>query len=78
MIFKIPFTLSSLDKLKIRSKPFSSFAKSRNKFFLFEILEKLDISITPEEYISICIRSFLISFLAFFVVSSTVLVFLNV
>ena len=78
MKFKIPFTFLSIDKLKKKSKFFSSRLKYKKESSLKEYLTNASIDITREEYLGICLRSFTISFIILFVLSTTIFIFLHV
>lgn len=78
MKFRIPFTLSKIEKLKTRAKPFLSFIKHKKDSRLTEYLKNSSINLTREEYSAIVLRSFVISFITILIVSTTVLFFLNV
>ena len=73
MKFKIPFTFSNIETLKMRSRFISKKIKPVRKSMLGEQLKSCDQSITREEYLGICIRGFIFSFLIFFIIASTVL-----
>lgn len=78
MRFKIPFTLSDIEILKKNSRFFSSKIKLRKKIKLNENLKNIEVNLTGEEYIGIVLRSFIISFILLYVISSTVLFVLRV
>ncbi len=78
MQFRIPFTFSRIDVLKKKSKFFLPRTKIKKASFLEENLKNSSAPLSSEEYLSICIRSFLISFGLFFVVSNTVLFILGI
>lgn len=71
MEFKIPFTLSSFDKLKHKSKFFVQFFEHKKNSRLAENLKNSDIALTRQEYLAICTRSAVIMFLLAFLISST-------
>jgi len=60
MKFHIPFTFSQLDKLKKRAEFFKSSVKYKKDSKLKDYLKNCDIKISREEYLAICIKSFLI------------------
>ncbi len=78
MKFKIPFTFSDYKKLRRKSDYFLKRIKHKSKTKLGENLKNSNISLTREEYLSIVMRSFFISFLGLLVFSTTVLAFLRV
>ena len=78
MEFKIPFTFSKLEKLKKRSKFFSSKIRYKKKSFLGESLENSGIGISREEYLGICIKGFITSFLLILIILFIVLAFLKI
>lgn len=78
MKFQIPFAVSPLDKLKKRSEFFKKFVKPKRTSMLKQSLESSDIPITREDYLAICLRGLLFSFVGVFVISSTLLFFLQV
>jgi len=78
MKFRIPFTLASLDKLKKRSKVFRVFTKNRKFSRLNKYLVNLELDINPQDYMTICFRGLVTSFLFLFLISSTILVLVGV
>jgi archaeal flagellar protein FlaJ len=78
MRFKIPFTFSDFEKLKKKSMFFSSRIKPKKKTKLEENLKNSGVNLTREEYIGICIRSFIISFIFLFIISNSILYFIQV
>lgn len=76
--FKVPFSFSSLDKLKKRSEYFRKFVSYKKNSKLGALLENSDTGITREDYLSICLRGLVISFVATLIVSSTLLVLLRI
>jgi flagellar protein FlaJ len=78
MKFKIPFTFSDIERLKIKSKPFSSKIRYKKISKLDEYLRGCDIDLTREEYMGICIRSFIFSFLFLTLIFTTILALLSV
>ncbi|MEM0465874.1 MAG: type II secretion system F family protein [Candidatus Pacearchaeota archaeon] len=75
MKFKIPFTFGDIEILKKKSKFFSSRIKRVKKSFLEENLKNIGINLTREEYLGICYRTFIFSFV-FFYIFGTLLLFL--
>lgn len=78
MKFRIPFTIASLERLKSRSKRFKVFVKPKKKSKIKEYLEDSDIKISREEYISIAIRSFFLTFVIIYIISTTILVLFKI
>ena len=78
MNFKIPFTFSRLDQLKKRAKPISSKIRYKKESALSNYLKNSGIELGREEYIAICLRTFIICFVFLFIISTTVLAFLKV
>lgn len=78
MKFHIPFTFSEVDKLKKRSRFFSSKIRYKRKSKLVDYLESSEIGLSREEYLGICARSFFISLVIFYFVSSTFLLLLGI
>ena len=78
MKFKIPFTISPLDKLKKRSVYFKRYFKFKKDSKLKTYLEMSDVPISREEYLAICARGFIISLIAMFVAISTILVIMRI
>jgi flagellar protein FlaJ len=78
MIFKIPFTFSSAEKLKKRAKFFTSFFKHKKSSKLSEHLKNCDVPLTREEYLGICTRSSIFIFFIFYLILSTLLFFIKV
>lgn len=78
MIFRIPFATSNIEKLKIRSKFFSSRFKHKKKSSLEEYLRGVDIDLTREEYLGIVLMSSINLFLMSFILFNVILVILNI
>lgn len=69
--FKVPFSVSDVEILKRKSKPFLKFAKKKSlrlENYLKGIGEKLD----SRQYKAICYRSFVLNFLIFSVISTSI------
>jgi len=77
MKFKIPFTSASLDKARKRSAYFKKYIKYKKDSKIKAYLETAGVRITREEYLSICLSGFVLTFLILFVISSTAFVFLK-
>ena len=78
MKFKVPFSFSSLDKLKKRAYFFQKFVSYRKKSKVADYLSNCDAGINREEYLAVCYRGILISFFGIFIFCSTILFFLSV
>ncbi len=68
VIFKIPFTGSNIEKLKSRSRFFTSKFHHKRKSMLQEYLGEIDVKFTREEYLGIVLRSFVNAFLILFII----------
>ncbi len=77
MKFKIPFTFSSTEILRKKSK-FFLLIRAKRHSKLSENLKNADAGLSREEYISICLKSFLIFFVVFSTISSSVLYLLQI
>jgi len=80
MKFKIPFTFSSTEILKKRAKNWTRFIRiGKNNFSkLQQNLKNIDSGLDKREYLAICLKTFIFSFLMFAIIFSTVLFFLKV
>jgi len=78
MKFVIPFTFSSIKKLKSRSRPFSSRFRHKRNSSLEAYLKWIDIDLTREEYLGIVSRSFVNLSLSLFIIFSTILMIFGV
>ncbi len=78
MKFHIPLTLAGIERLKRRAKFFISKVKYKKNSKLRNFLKNVDVDLSREEYIGICLRTLLFSFILLFVVSTTVLALLRV
>ena len=78
MKFHIPFTFSNIDKLKNKSRFFSSRLKYKKDSKLGETLKDADIDITREEYLGISMKIFFNTFVFLFVVSTSIFAVLRV
>ena len=78
MKFKIPFRFSPLDKSIKRSRFFTNLIKYKKNSFLRESLENSKAGITREEYIGVCLRNFIFSFIFITMFFVTVLFILNI
>jgi len=73
MKFRIPLTFSGIEILKARSKFFLPRIKHKKNTKLEENLINSSIAISREEYLAICLKSFLIAFVVLFIASTTIL-----
>lgn len=78
MKFHIPFTISSIDKLKKKPVIFRRLIKHKKKSKLQDYLDSTDTGINREQYLNIVLKSFIISFVTINVLATTVLILLNV
>jgi len=78
MKFKIPFTSSSIEKLKSRSRPFSSRFQHKKDSILETYLRWVDVNLTREEYLGITLRSFVNLFLILFIIFNVILLVIGV
>lgn len=77
MTFHIPFTIASLNRLKIKSKRFSKFFSVKKESKLKEYLERAEVDITREEYLGIVARTATIFSITAYIFMTTVLYFIN-
>jgi archaeal flagellar protein FlaJ len=77
MKFKIPLTFSDLETLKIKSRYFLSKIKYKRGTRLEENLVNSALNISREEYLSICLRSLVFSFIIFSIILTTVFALLR-
>ncbi len=73
MEFKIPFTFSPIEKLRTRSRFFSSRLRYKKKTKLGDYLKDADVKATREEYLGIVIRNFVISMVFLYFIFSLIL-----
>lgn len=78
MAFRIPFTVSSIDKLRKRSAWLSSFFPRKQKSKLAEQLNNLEAPLTREEYLAIIARSAILVFSVVLAVATTILALLAI
>jgi len=78
MKFKIPFTISNIDRSKKRSKFFSSKIKPKKSSKLNQYLETAGAKLSREEYMGICVRNFVISSILLFVISTAIMALLRI
>jgi len=78
MKFHIPFTISSIERLKKKPILFNFLIRHKKESKLQDYLENSDTGLTREQYLNIVFKSFSFSFIILYVISTTVLVFLGV
>lgn len=78
MKFHIPFTISSIERLKRNPILFHFLIRYKKKSKLEEHLENSDTGITREQYLNISFKSFSASFIMLYIISTTVLFFLKI
>lgn len=78
MRFHIPFTIADTEKLKRKSRYFLRPFKNKKPSQIQKYLENSDIELTEAEYFSICLRSFVFSFIFLYIMSTIALVLLKV
>ena len=78
MKFHIPFTISPIDKLKKRSAPLTRFFSYRKKSTLGNLLAQTNIELTREQYLAISLQGAILTFIVFFILSSTIFVITKV
>jgi len=76
MKFHIPFTLGSFERVKKRAAQFKKLVRYRRDSKLSQYLKNSDVEITREEYIAICIRGFVLSFVLIFLISFLTFIFI--
>ncbi len=77
MKFRIPFTLTSIERQKNTSR-FFMIKKGIEKSPLQEALDDANVDLTAEEYRAIARKSFITSFLVLYVLASTILVVMKI
>jgi archaeal flagellar protein FlaJ len=78
MHYKIPFTFSNLDNLKKKSEFILQYIKPSKESKIGDNLKNSGIHLTREEYLAICIWTFMISFLIIFVITTTMLIIFQI
>lgn len=73
MTFHIPFTIASLNRLKLKSKRYAKVFSVKRDSKLKEYLIKAEVDITREEYLGIVIRSSLMFTLITYIFISTII-----
>lgn len=73
MKFQIPFTLSKIEKLKSKSRFFSSKLRYKKQSKLGDELKNSGINLTREEYLGICFRSAFNFFIFIFIISTSLM-----
>lgn len=77
MTFHIPFTISSLNRLKIKSKRFSKIFNVKRNSKLKEYLIKAEVDVTREQYLGIVVRTAIISSVITYIFLSTAIYLFN-
>jgi len=78
MRFRIPFTISDIEKLKRRSRLFNLKIGQDKLKKLQRYLDNIGINIEVNEYISICFETSIFSFFIILVIASTILILTKV
>jgi len=80
MKFAIPFTLSGIEASKKYSKKLLPFVKTKKSSFMYleDYLRSADVPINKDEYIAICLNSFITFFVLLAVFFTTILFFLKI
>ncbi|MEA3248194.1 MAG: type II secretion system F family protein [Nanoarchaeota archaeon] len=78
MKFKIPFTTSTIIRLKANSKSFSSKFRHKKESSLGDCLQGVDVNLTREEYLGIVLRSFVCFFVFLFFLFSAIFVVIGI
>jgi len=78
MAFKIPFAFSNIERLKKSTKFIAGKIRYKKDTKLEEQLKIIGVDATREQYLAICIRSFLIVFVLFLIIATTILAFLKI
>lgn len=76
--FKIPFTFSQLEKQKQGSEYFRKYFKHKPKSKLQFYLDNTDTGLSREEYLAICLKSFITSLIIFYILGTTFLFLLKI
>ncbi len=77
MSFHIPFTIASLNNLKIKSRRYTKFFSVKKESNLKYYLEKAEVDLSREEYLGIVSRSSVIFMTIGYIVFSTALFFMK-
>ncbi|HLC54083.1 MAG TPA: type II secretion system F family protein [Candidatus Nanoarchaeia archaeon] len=78
MKFHIPFTLTAIERLKVKSKPFANLISRKKESGLQQSLKSVEAAITREEYLGIVLRGLLIRIVIGYVFISTIFFFAKV
>lgn len=78
MRFHIPFTIANTEKLKRSSRLFIIKTKRKKESKLKQYLDNAETGLTVEEYKAIRTRTSIIFFITLYIISTTVLILLNV
>ncbi len=78
MRFRIPFTISDIEKLKRRRRLFNLKIRQDKLKKLQQYLDNIGVNIEVNEYVSICFETSIFSFFIILVIASTILVLTKV
>lgn len=78
MKFKIPFTLSSIDKLKKKSSSYIKLFKHKKNSSFQDFLDNTDSGLTKEEYFAICLKGLIYNLISAIVILTLVLYLLKI
>ncbi len=78
MAFHIPLTISSLNRLKTKARPFIKIFPVKKDSKLKDYLEKAEVDISREEYLAVTARSFLTITAITYIIFSTSLYFAKI
>lgn len=78
MKFQIPFTLASPERIKKRVQTVPALIRPSRKSKLGEYLAHADVPLTREEYLALIFKTCIIAFIAVFVLTSTLMLFLGI
>lgn len=78
MNFHIPFTFRSADVLKRKSIGFKNLIRYKKNSSLQGYLENIGIDLTREEYLGICLKSFIYNFIIIALISGAILYYFQI
>ena len=78
MKFHIPFTFTTTEALKRRSRFYSKYIKYKEESNLSRNLKDSQIDLTRKEYIGICLRTFTHAFILVYLISTSALALINI
>jgi len=78
MKFRIPFSVSSVERLKKKPIIFRMFIRHKKKSKLDFLLNNTDTGLNREQYLNIVYKSFTITFIILFLLLSTVFIFIDI